>query len=228
MTTIQKLCMAVVGAAFFSVTATPVSAITMSIGGTAVVGQGQFSSVPGAITIDFESGAPTTGSVVYSVPGANPTVVSGDLVGAYGAPESDTTRYLAVSPLGDWRGTNNVWIKFENPVDYFGLYWGSVDSYNYISFYKDGNLLASFNSPSLPHMNVYANFFADEGKSFDAVQLYSNGVTFESDNHAYRMAAIPPINPTTVPEYSSGLGLVFGTFFAMSLLKRKQQQKALD
>ena len=54
----------------------PASAITLSIGGIAVPGQGQFSSIPGVTTIDFESGAPTSGSVVYSTPSSSLALVS--------------------------------------------------------------------------------------------------------------------------------------------------------
>ena len=78
MASIKKLSVAIMGAAVFTVIPDPADAITLTFGGTPVAGQGQFSSVPGVTTIDFESGAPTSGLAVYSAPGPGPAVVSGN------------------------------------------------------------------------------------------------------------------------------------------------------
>jgi hypothetical protein len=144
MTTVKKLSMIAIGAAVWAGITNPVSAIMLSIGGTSVPGQGQFSSVAGATTINFESGAPTSGPAIYSAPGVGPTVVSGNMANVFAAPSDDYTKYLTVAPFGDWRGNNPVTISFTEKIDYFGLYWGSWDNYNSIAFYQDNTLLKLF------------------------------------------------------------------------------------
>jgi hypothetical protein len=121
MTSIKKLSVVIMGAAVFTVMSAPADAIMLTFGGTAVSGQGQFSNVPGVTTIDFESGAPTSGLAIYSAPDPGPAVVSGSSATSFLSVE-DNTRYLAVSILRDARGNTPVTIDFANPLDYFGLY----------------------------------------------------------------------------------------------------------
>ncbi|MHC5828636.1 MAG: Npun_F0296 family exosortase-dependent surface protein, partial [Nostoc sp.] len=62
--------------------------------------------------------------------------------------------------------------------------------------------------------NVFANFAAGAGETFDRVVLSSGQPAFESDNHAYR----------SVPEPTSMLGLLaFGAVSAGSFIKRKSK-----
>jgi hypothetical protein len=99
-------------------------------------------------------------------------------------------------------------------ADYFGLYWGSIDSYNSITFLLGGNAIASYSGANLVGQfangnqvnyssNRYINFFFS-GETFDTVRLTSNGFAFESDNHAFRAASVP--EPGSVALL--GLGLV--------------------
>ena len=160
------------GAAAFTVISAPADAIMLTFGGTPVAGQGQFSNVPGVTTIDFESGAPSSGFAIYSAPGPGPAVVSGDTA-IYSMSRDDTTddtsRYLAVSILGDASGTTPVTIAFANPLDYFGLYWGTPSANNSISFFNGDTLLQSFTGDAPANLVtsgrgvVYANFFAEAG-----------------------------------------------------------------
>ena len=112
MTSIKKLSALIMGAAVFTVISDPADAIMLTFGGTPVAGHGQFSNVPGVTTIDFESGAPTSGLAIYSAPGPGPAVVLGNSAGNYVLSvddnTDDNTRYLAVSILGDARGTTPV------------------------------------------------------------------------------------------------------------------------
>ncbi|WP_293151875.1 MULTISPECIES: hypothetical protein [unclassified Microcoleus] len=221
MATMKKLSMIAIGAAVWAGITNPVSAIMVSFGGTSVPGQGQFSSVPGAKTIDFESGAPTSGSVTYSAPGIGPTVVSGNISYVFSAPGDDYTKYLTVAPFGDGRGNNNVSISFAENIDYFGMYLGSFDSYNSIAFYQD-NVLLKLLSGTNGSVNTYVSFFAEKNESFNKVVLASSSPAFETDNHAYRIAEPVP-EPTTV------LGsLAFGAVISSWRMKRKQQQKVLN
>jgi hypothetical protein len=224
MTTVKKLSMAAITAAVWAGITNPVSAITLSIGGTSVPGQGQFSSVAEATTINFESGAPTSGPAIYSAPGVGPTVVSGNIASVFSAPSDDYTKYLTVAPFGDWRGNTPVTISFTEKIDYFGLYWGWWDNANSIAFYQDNTLLKLFtaNDVYVNLSNFYTNFFADQNESFNKVVLASSAPAFETDNHAYRVAEPVP-EPTTV------LGtLAFGAVVSSWRMKRKQQQKVLN
>lgn len=231
MVTMKKLSITIVGTAIFTLFANPVKAITFSIGGTPVPEQGQFSSVPGVTTIDFESGAPTSGIVVYSAPGSGPAVVSGNLPYIYAPPPDDATKYLTVAPFGNELGNRPVTINFAQKLDYFGLHWGSFGEGNSMAFYKGDTLIQSFTDADIASMigvglgyDAYVNFFAQAGEFFDKVVMDSSGIAFESDNHAYKIA-----NPKSVPDPSSTLGLLaFGTFGVSSLLKRKQQQEVLN
>ena len=227
MTSIKQLSALIMGAAAFTVISAPADAITLTFGGTSVAGQGQFSSVPGVTTIDFESGAPTSGLAVYSAPSPGPAVVSINTIGISLLSTDDSSRYLSVSVFGDARGTTPVTIAFANPLDYFGLYWGTPSANNTLSFFNGDTLLQSFSGDALytavPSTGaVYANFFAEPGESFNKVVLSDTLITFESDNHAYKVA-----DSTPVPEPASSLS-VFAGVVAGALVKRKQQRKVVD
>jgi len=225
MASIKKLSASIMGAAVFTAISGPAEAITLTFGGTPVAGQGEFSSVPGVTTIDFESGAPTSGFAIYSAPGPGPAVVSGNTTTSIMS-DDDNTRYLAVSVLGDARGTSPVTIAFANPLDYFGLYWGTPDPNNTISFFNGATLLQSFSGAAVvgsmnPSAAVYANFFAAPGESFNKVVL-SDNFAFESDNHAYKVAA-----SESVPEPLTSL-TAFASVVTGVLMKRQQQRKGVD
>jgi hypothetical protein len=226
MTSIKKLSALIMGAAVFTVISDPADAITLTFGGTPVAGQGEFSSVPGVTTVDFESGAPTSGLAIYSAPGPGPAVVSGNN-GSSIISADDYSRYLAVSILGDARGTSPVTIDFANPLDYFGLYWGTPSENNSISFFNGDTLLQSFTGDAVagsinPSGAVYTNFFAEPGEFFNKVVLSDSSIAFESDNHAYKVAA-----SESVPEPVTSL-TAFASVVAGVLMKRQQQRKGVD
>jgi hypothetical protein len=226
MSSIKKLSALIMGAAVFTVISAPAEAIMLTFGGTPVAGQGQFSNVPGVTTVDFESGAPTSGLAVYSAPGPGPAVVSINASGISLISTDDNTRYLAVSIFGDARGNTPVTIDFANPLDYFGLYWGTPSGNNSISFFNGDTLLQSFTGDAVvggitPSAAVYANFFAEPGESFNKVVLSDTSVAFESDNHAYKVASEP------VPEPLTSL-TAFASVVTGVLMKRQQQRKGVD
>jgi hypothetical protein len=226
MTSIKKLSALIMGAAVFTVIAAPADAIMLTFGGTPVPGQGQFSSVPGVTTVDFESGAPTSGLAIYSAPGPGPAIVSGNS-GSSIISLDDYSRYLAVSILGDARGTTPVTIAFANPLDYFGLYWGTPSANNTIDFFNGDTLLQSFSGDAVirsitPSGAVYANFFAEPGEYFNKVVLRDSSIGFETDNHAYKVAA-----SESVPEPVTSL-TAFASVVAGVLMKRQQQRKVVD
>lgn len=170
------------------------------------------SSVIGATTIDFNSGCG------YETCSGDFALVNGSQSGLYAQPFGVNSQYLSVpnpSPT-----TKSASFTLASAADYFGLFWGSIDSYNFIRFYLDNSLVASYSGSDIVgqfadgnqlslNSNRYINFmFA--GESFDRVDLVSNGFAFESDNHAFRMLV-------SVTEPSTGLLLLLGLaglFFA--------------
>jgi len=203
-------------------------AITFTTGGTVAPGAGLKTSVAGATTIDFESGVAPSGFANYTAPSPGVAIVSPpNVANIYAAPAGDNTKYLTVAPIGDSRGTTPVTAKFAKALNYFGLYWGSIDSYNKIVFKSAGKELKTFTgfditkpnpangNQTSPGTNQYVNFFASAGESFDEVVFSSTSNAFESDNHAYR----------AVPEPASIVGLLtVGALGIGSPRKRKFQK----
>lgn len=211
------------------------SAVTISIGGTSVAGQGLKTSVGGATTIDFNNGFPTTGIATFS--GQNATsLVTGGVSGNHGNPAGDNSQYLTITPKNSGKSgaTDSVIVNFAKAINYFGLYWGSADNYNQISFYNGAKLLATYGGGDLANKfsglisatgswtnsqaNFYGNFFADAGEAFTSVKLTATGVAFESDNFAYTEAEAVP-EPMTMTGLALGVG-------AMVSARRRKAQKA--
>jgi hypothetical protein len=155
-------------------------------------------SVAGATTIDFNSGCG------YATCSGDYEIVIGSVSGYYAQPAGTDTEYLTV-PNPKVSGSATFTLGAES--DYFGLFWGSVDAYNSISFFLGGDLISSYSGTDLVgatfangnqvslNSNRYINFFFGSDK-FDTVTLTSTSRAFESDNHAYR-------NLSTVPEPSA-------------------------
>ncbi|MEH2182175.1 Npun_F0296 family exosortase-dependent surface protein [Nostoc sp.] len=222
---LQKLSLALIGTIIAIVSANPASAVTLQ------VNSGPFSSYADAKTVTFDDGTANdpNGFVTYSNITSN--IVQGSVSGQYASPYGDNTKFLTISPSGSNVAGDSgfVNIAFKQAVNYFGFYAGSLDDYNYVDIYKGNQLLKSFNGTNVPNAtadgnqtstqsNLFINLVADTGETFDRVVMRSNGIAFETDNHAYRLAK-------SVPESNAMLGvLAIGACGLTSLFKRSQHK----
>ncbi|MBN3960796.1 PEP-CTERM sorting domain-containing protein [Nostoc sp. NMS8] len=224
---LQKISLALLGMTAVVMSANPASAVTLQ------VNSGPFSSYTDAKTVTFDDGTANdpNGFVTYSNITSN--IVEGSVSGQYASPYGDNTKFLTISPVGSNVAGDSgfVNIKFKEAVNYFGFYAGSLDDYNFVDIYKGNQLLKTFSGADVPtatangswtssEANMFVNLVADTGETFDRVVMRSNGVAFETDNHAYRLAS--------VPEPSAMLGvLAIGACGMMSVFKRSQHKVAV-
>ncbi len=205
-------------------------AFSFSVGGTAVAGEGYKSNQAGAVTVDFNNGtAPTSGFVTYS--GINGNIVQGSISGQHATPLGDTSKFMTISNQGSGKvgATGSVTMNFAKAIDYFGLYWGSVDTHNKINFYNAGQLVKSFGGGDISTTakgswtgasdNLFVNFFSGPGQTFDRIDLVAQGVAFESDNHTYRAAEAVPEPMTMGGIALAGMGLGYA--------RRRQAKQAV-
>jgi hypothetical protein len=143
-------------------------------------------------------------------------IVQGSKSGKYAAPGlTDITQYVSV-PDPDGADSNGYYKATFGGVgvyNYFGLFWGSVDNYNTLTFLKGGIAVAAYSGTAItapnpangnqtaPSTNLYVNFF--DLPEFDSFMMTSAGFAFEADNIAVGVAPVP--EPATLLLLGSGL-----------------------
>jgi hypothetical protein len=192
--------------------------VMFDLGGTACAPAGICSSEAGVHQIDFEDadGSPySSGIATFTFSPANVSpFVSGSVGGQYAAPPNDSSKYLSV---GSPSRASEVTIDFSTPIDYYGLYLGSPDSYNVFKFYGTGDLdnpIATFTGFQLigpgngdQSIGGYVNF-RTTGGTISRIVLSSTQAALETDNHAY--GAVPePATLSLMGGALAGLG-IFG------------------
>ena len=158
----------------------PQSGLTVSFSGGAKAVQG---SVSGQYAAPFLSGGNGTGF--------------GNPIGTDQANGVDVTPYATTASTGS---AVTILLPANGGLgyDYFGLLWGSVDTYNILSFYSGATLVGSMTGS-----NVLASPNGDQGVNgtlyvnvtsttpFDRVVATSNGFAFEFDNIAFDRRSVP-------------------------------------
>jgi hypothetical protein len=139
-------------------------------------------------------------------------------------PFGDATKYLAVSYAAP---TGSVSLSFSSPQNYFGLYWGSIDDWNSITFFNGNAQIASFSGADAAGLTgLLANgdqqsFASNRYIEFDLEDAFYNDVVlattswnFEIDNIAFGDPPALIAEPGTLPL----LGLVLP---GVALMRRR-------
>jgi hypothetical protein len=135
-------------------------------------------------------------------------VVNGSTPVTFMAPAGDTTNYLATT---DNKGSGSESVSFGSTQSKFGLYWGSVDSYNTLTFLLGGKVVGKFTGSDVASsfdkygnsgVSDYVNF---AGK-FDEVTFSATEAAFEVDNLAIAGAVPEPATWALMLAGFAGLG----------------------
>lgn len=162
----------------------------------------------GGITVSFSGGGQAVqGSVSgqYAAP-----FLSGGNGALFGTPNGvDATTYLTTG------GTSftGVTMQLPGPMQYLGLLWGSVDSYNFLDFYSGATLIGTISGSDVTvspngdqgvNGTLYVNISSDA--AFDRVVARSHGFAFEFDNVAYFTGPSPSVDPVPAPATMALMG----------------------
>jgi hypothetical protein len=202
-----KTFLAAASLAFVATTVSALPVITVENAGQMTTTQ------TGVTTVDFNDGTigdyTATGFADYTIFGTP----SGTTQSA--SPLGVTDKFLSVpNPIS----SGTAAFSLNGDFNYFGLFWGSVDTYNTLSFWSNNSVVASFTGAQITPLlangaqanwtsNRYVNFFFNGTDTFDEVRLRSTSYAFETDNHSF--GVVP--EPSAIALF--GLGL-FGLAFA--------------
>ena len=162
---------------------------------------GGVGGVDGGITVSFTPDAKAvqgSSSGVYAAPfltGANGTGFGNVYDPVNGT--ADATTYLTTGSYGSSYSSANVTLIFPSTENYLGLLWGSVDTYNTLTFYKSGNVVGTVTGTDvLNPANGYQQYGGTAyvnitGVAFDKVVAKSSQYAFEFDNVAYGVVPEP-------------------------------------
>jgi hypothetical protein len=164
------------------------------------LGTGNGAGLVSQQTVNFGSGS-SAGSISYS---GTSGIYMGNVTGITAAPWTPTgiesRNYFATQPGGA------ITINYAQNQQYFGIMWGSVDSYNSLSFYNNNQLVESVsgrdvtrnpNGSQAATGTYFANFNFTSDASFNRVVFSSSTPAFEFNMIAYSTQT-QAITPTQV------------------------------
>jgi hypothetical protein len=184
----------------------------------------------------FACGLDTPSSLV-SITGGTYGFRSGTLANVAAAPAGDTSCYAygptQGGPLPDKVTINYSGLLSElgaSSLNYFGLYYGSIDTFNDLTFYNaNGGVIARITGTSLisqfkgtsgnqtaDSSNIYVNLFFDPAERFTSFAFSTSGIAFEMDNLAVGVNVA-----RNVPEPAS-LALVGLAIGAIVMVRRRK------
>ena len=177
-----------------------VAALSLGITMTASATTVSVTSGPFVDIGTFNSGTMPSG---WTASGPYAGVVSGSVYNVNLAPTGDTTPYAWVGPQ------SVITAAYSAPISYFGLYWGSEDSYNAIAFTDTNGVTTKygFNGISIPGLTydgMTSNYvsFTDTGAAWKTVTFTSGALAFEFDD-VTTTAATP--EPASIALLAGGL-----------------------
>ena len=222
------------------------------------------SANPGYVGIGGAGTSGTTSPSLLGNAGASPGTQTGCSINAYGGPalsttgggfavQRNTTPSTAAAPannttcfgFGPQAGGSlpaSVKIDYQpilapgDSINYLGVYYGSIDTYNEILFYSGDNLLRTLTGTEIlgsqggtsgnqfqPGSNVYVNLFFSPAEAFTAFEFRTTGVAFEFDNVVVGLSSRPPVTVPTPPAIALILMGMLGLQFAQRRRRAKRQ-----